>query len=59
LSRTPGEDSIVVVDGARRPAATVAVAECGMDVGGQIEARGNPAEELEQLRAFVCDERPG
>jgi hypothetical protein len=38
--------------------APVDVAEGGMDVGRQIEARGNPVEELEPLRAFVCDERP-
>jgi hypothetical protein len=61
LNETPTEDSIVVVAaaaGALRPVAPVDVAEGGMDVGGQIDARGNPVEELEQLRAFVCDERP-
>jgi hypothetical protein len=45
LSETPAEDSIVVVAaaaGALRPAAPVDVAEGGMDVGRQIEARGNP-----------------
>ncbi len=28
-----------------------------MDVGLQIEARSNPVQELEQLRAFLCAER--
>jgi hypothetical protein len=55
--RVIGQDSIVAAGGALRPAAPVAVAEGGMDVGRQVEVRGDPVEELEQLRAFLCGER--
>src|SRR5262245_39942609 len=55
--RVIGEDSIVAAAAARRPAAPVAVAEGGVDVGRQIEVRSDPVEEPEQLRAFLWSER--
>jgi hypothetical protein len=54
-----GGASVVAAAGALRPAAPVAVADGGVDVGRQVEARSDPVEELEQLRALPCGERVG